>query len=91
MLHDDVWNAIAEPREALCYDCILGRMVERLNRMPRFDDLRPCRWNLWHQPHSWFDLFAELLGAPDNIAEWRSVGKPGEFAPLNFPPWERAR
>jgi hypothetical protein len=85
VLHDDVWKAIAKPREALCFNCIIGRMVERLNRMPRFADLRPCRWNLFHQPHSWFDLFVELLGEPSNVVEWRSVGKPGEFAPLNSP------
>ena len=23
---------------------------------------------------------------PSNLAEWRSVGEPGELAPLNFPP-----
>ena len=85
MLRDDVWKAIAEPREVLCFNCILDRTVKRLKRMPRFDDLLPCPWNLFHRPNSWFDVFVELLGAPDNVAEWRRVGAPGQFATLNFP------
>jgi hypothetical protein len=41
-------------------------------------DLRPCRWNLEGQPHSWLDLFVEMEGAPpSNLAEWRAVGEPG--------------
>jgi hypothetical protein len=80
VLRDDVWKAIAEPREALCFNCILGRMVKRLNRMPRFADLRPCRWNLFHQPNSWFDVFVGKLGEPDNIAEWRKLGADRERA-----------
>src|SRR6266567_3768188 len=65
--------------------CISGH---RLGRMLMLADLRPCRWNLFPQPLSWFDLFVEWEGAlpPDDLlAEWRSVGEPGEFAPLTFP------
>jgi hypothetical protein len=49
-------------------------------------DLRPCRWNLFDQPYSWFDLFLMFERAPpSSLAEWRSVGEPGEFVSLNFP------
>jgi len=48
-----------------------------LGRMLTLADLRPCRWNLDHQPYSWFDLFVEMEGAPPhNLAEWRSVDFP---------------
>jgi hypothetical protein len=86
VLHDAIWRQIADPAEALCWNCILQRAVERLGRRPTWTDLRPCRWNLSGQPNSWFDLFVEVSGAlPDNLDEWRSVGDSGEFAPLNFP------
>jgi len=52
-------------------------------RMLTIADLRPCRWNLYGQPYSWFDLFAEMEGAPPrNLAKWCNAGEPGEFAPL---------
>ena len=66
---------------------MLQRAVQRLGRMLTLADLRPCRWNLWHQPYSWFDLFVEIEGAPpSNLEEWHSVVDPGEFATLKFPP-----
>ena len=87
VLHDHVWQQFADPREALCDTCMHRRAVQQLGRMLTLADLRPCRWNLGGQPYSWFDLFVEMEGPPpDNLlAEWRTVGDPGEFAPLNFP------
>jgi hypothetical protein len=62
-----------------------ARAHERLGRVLTLADLRPCRWNLYGQPNSWFDIFVEDEDAPpSNLAEWRSVGEPGEFAPLRF-------
>ena len=85
IVHDHVWRQLADPREALCVTCMCLRAVQRLGRMLTLSDLRPCRWNLYGQPHSWLDLFVEMEGAPpSNLAEWRSVGEPGEFAPWNF-------
>jgi hypothetical protein len=86
ILHDHIWRQIADPAEALCWDCMLQRAVQRLWRMLTLADLRPCRWNLWHRPYSWFDLFVEIEGAPPSNLEWHSVVDPGEFATLNFPP-----
>jgi hypothetical protein len=74
MVHDHVWQQIADdPDERLCGECMEKRTVKRLGRMPTFADLRPCGWNLFHRPHSWFDLFVEKEGPPKNIAEWRTV------------------
>jgi hypothetical protein len=42
-------------------------------RVPMFADLRPCGWNLFHRPYSWFDLFMEKEGPPENLAEWQAV------------------
>jgi hypothetical protein len=86
IVHDKIWRRLAEPTEALCYRCMFERAPARLGRMLTLADLRPCRWNLYDQPHSWLDLFAELGGKlPANLDEWRGVGEPGEFAPLKFP------
>jgi hypothetical protein len=40
----------------------------------RFADLMPCPFNLFHAPHSWFDLFlsAETETPPaDLMEEWK--------------------
>jgi hypothetical protein len=74
ILHDSVWRQIADANEALCWECILQRTVQRLGRLPTFADLRPCAWNLFDRPHSWFDLFVEIEeGPPQNLAEWQAV------------------
>src|SRR5262245_12244820 len=75
ILHTRIWQQSAEPREALCLMCLDLRAVQRLGRSLTLADLRPCRWNLWGQPHSWFDLFVEMEGEPpSNLADWRIVG-----------------
>jgi hypothetical protein len=30
-------------------------------------------WNLFHRPHSWFDLFTQMEGPPQNLAEWQAA------------------
>jgi hypothetical protein len=86
IVHTRIWRQLADdPRERLCFTCMGLRAVQRLGRMLTLADVRPCRWNLEGQPYSWFDLFMESEDAPpSNLAEWRSVDEPGEFAPLNF-------
>jgi hypothetical protein len=87
IVHDDIWQQFAaDPRECLCFACMDWRAALR-GHVLRLADLRPCRWNLYGQPHSFFDVFVQRDGGgpPANLAEWRSVGDPGEFAPLSFP------
>ena len=74
MLHDSIWRQIADPAEALCWECMLRRADERLGRMLTLADLRPCPFNLYKH-YSWFDLFAEME-PPSNLEEWRSVSPP---------------
>jgi hypothetical protein len=99
MVHDHIWRRLAaDPGEALCFTCMDLRAA-RLGHVLRLADLRPCRWNLYGQPHSFFDVFVERDGGVPsvNLAEWRAVGTPGEFAKLNFPHddrepwWQRKR
>jgi hypothetical protein len=85
IVHDHIWRQLAaDPREALCFICMDLRAA-RLGHVLRLADLRPCRWNLYGQPYSFFNLFVDREGGPPaNLEEWRSVGEPGKFAPLNF-------
>ena len=32
-----------------------------------------CDFNLFHRPHSWFDLFTQMEGPPQNLAEWQAA------------------
>jgi hypothetical protein len=85
IVHDHIWQQIAEPDERLCLECMEKRGWQRFGRTLMLADLWPCEWNLIGQPYSFFDLYLSSESAPPtNLAEWRSVGKPGEFAPLNF-------
>jgi hypothetical protein len=60
MLHDHIWQQIAEPGERmLCDACMGDRAFERLGRALTLADLRPCGFNLLHRPDSWFDTFAQ--------------------------------
>src|SRR5262249_38219380 len=88
IVHSHIWRQLADdPRERLCCACMYQRARRGLGGMLRLADLRPCRWNLFDQPYAWFDLFVSFERAPpSNLAEWRSVGEPGEFAQRNFPP-----
>jgi len=42
-------------------------------RVLTFADLRPCRWNLFHRPASWFDMFTQIEGPPPNLTEWQAA------------------
>jgi hypothetical protein len=69
-----VVRQIAEPSErALCIKCMIDRTFERLGRKPTFADLRPCPFNLFHRPQSWFDMFTQMEGPPQNVAEWEAA------------------
>src|SRR5262245_37643389 len=86
IVHEEIWRQLAKPTEALCRECMLERARVRLGRMLTLADLRPCCWNRLNEPYSYLDLFVDIEGKPPrNLAEWRSVGAPGEFAPLSFP------
>jgi hypothetical protein len=73
MLHDAAWSKIADKNETLCAPCFFQRVNER--RVPlSLADLLPCSFNLWHWPHSWFNLFASKEPPPTVIDdEWRSA------------------
>ena len=75
MVHDHIWRRIAEPGECmLCDACMYERASERLRRGLTLADLRPCGFNLFHRPDSWFDMFARWEdGPPENLAEWQAV------------------
>jgi hypothetical protein len=60
MVHEHIWQQLADTdADRLCGDCMNRRAVQRLGRMLTLADLRPCRWNLFGEPFSWFDLFVE--------------------------------
>jgi hypothetical protein len=85
IVHDRIWQQLANADERLCDSCMYQRACNRLGRVLTLADLRPCRWNLYGQPNSWFDIFVEVEGTlPSNLDEWRSVGEPGEFAPVRM-------
>jgi hypothetical protein len=75
IVHDHIWQQLTKRREGvLCAGCMYARTHERLGRVLTLADLQPCPWNLFHRPHSWFDFFVEIEGAPpSNLAEWRSA------------------
>jgi hypothetical protein len=67
-VHTEIWQQLADdPRECLCFDCMLKRAVLRLGRMLVSADLRPCLWNSEGSPYSWFDLFEETDRHPRGI------------------------
>jgi hypothetical protein len=75
MLHDHLWQQITEPGERmLCDMCMSDRAFERLGRSLTLADLRPCGFNLFHRPDSWFDRFPlREEGPPQNLAEWQAA------------------
>ncbi len=87
MLHDATWLRLARRDEDLCGDCVFERASERDIELT-FADLRPCEFNLFHSPDSWFDMFAgwKTLAEADPtiaaawIAAARSSAAEGEIA-----------
>src|SRR5262245_58043600 len=56
MLQPKVWLQLADKREALCFDCSLKRAAKRGVTL-NFASLRPCTYNLFDGPQSWFNVF----------------------------------
>jgi hypothetical protein len=75
VLYDHLWKRIAERNERiLCGFCMSDRMAQRFNRNIKIDDLKPCPFNLFHHPHSWFAmLMRDKREPPANLAEWQSA------------------
>lgn len=64
VLHDDVWRKLARKNESLCGECMFVTAVKLGVRLS-LSDLKPCLFNLFHRPHSWFDLFSN--GEPPEV------------------------
>jgi len=72
MLKDATWQRLTEKHERLlCAKCVFDRAIDRQVDLT-FADLRPCAFNLFHRPDSWFDLFlsAEPIGSGAST-EWQ--------------------
>jgi hypothetical protein len=80
MLTDATWSKLANRDENLCAECFWTRAGERRVRLT-LADLKPCPVNLFHQPYSWFDLFAKGE-RPEIIEAWL------KFADNNQTAWE---
>jgi hypothetical protein len=92
IVHDHIWQQLADADERLCDTCMYRRAWDRLGRMLTLADLRPCPWNLFHRPHSWFDLFMRAEREPPrNLAKWRSAANDLGIAPLSFPEVSKSR
>jgi len=76
MLREDIWQQLANGDERnLCFGCMFERAELRLGRTLIFADLLPCAFNLFHRPHSWFDIMLAENGPPSNLDEWRSAAR----------------
>jgi hypothetical protein len=67
ILHDEVWAELAEKSENLCALCFFERSTAR-GILLTLADLRPCPFNLFHRPMSWFDLFKVNAGESEAAA-----------------------
>jgi hypothetical protein len=75
MLHDHLWLQLADRNEILCCACFFDRAAERQVALS-LEALRPCPFNLFHWPRSWFNLFAEHNTPPTIVdAEWSEAAK----------------
>jgi hypothetical protein len=87
MLRDEAWARIAGPCENLCAACVWKRLKERGVRI-ELASLKPCPFNLFHRPMSWFDIFTRWSkdDPPVDIAAWlraeRDLRKIDEDAPF---------
>jgi len=70
VLYDKIWLQLADKRETLCVECMLARATERGVGLD-IASLRPCPANLFHTPHSWFDLF--MSTADSCPMAWQSL------------------
>jgi hypothetical protein len=82
IVHDHIWQQLADAGERLlCDTCMFRRAWERFGRMLTLADLRPCPWNLFLRPHSWFDLFMRAGQSRRNLADWHSASRDLGIAP----------
>ena len=73
VLHDHIWLQIADTHEILCVGCMFERAAERKVYL-ELSSLRPCPFNLFHWPRSYFNLFAEMETPPTRVPpEWREL------------------
>lgn len=83
MLHDEVWHRLAAEHETLCFGCILDRATKRKVDLSIIS-LLPCAFNLFHWPHSYFNLFQSTarqpLG-PTVLNQWRTEAWNGRIWP----------
>jgi hypothetical protein len=79
MLRNKAWLSLAHKHETLCDKCFYTRSIERQVYIG-LAELLPCLFNLFHSPHSWFDLFLRREDAPlpsGLIDEWRQMVSDG--------------
>ena len=64
MLTNDVWLAICDQdADVLCDQCIRIRIVQVYHRPLRFEDLKPCEFNI-------FSGYFEELAPPELLRRW---------------------
>jgi len=64
MLTDDVWSGIcAQDTDVLCDQCIRIRIVQVYHRPLRFEDLKPCEFNMFYG-------YFEELAPPELLRRW---------------------
>jgi hypothetical protein len=73
MLLDDVWAQLAGERQILCVNCMFQRANARKVYLG-LSSLRPCAFNLFHWPHSFFNFFAKRETPPTRVdPEWHEA------------------
>ena len=64
MLTNDVWSGIcAQDTDVMCDQCIRVRIVQVYHRPLRFEDLKPCEFNV-------FSGYFEELAPPELLRRW---------------------
>ena len=69
MLFDASWAKLAHDRENLCRHCFFQRVADR-GVAVTLADLRPCEFNCFRSPLSWFDLFSKDA-PPELVKDWQ--------------------
>src|SRR5262245_22993850 len=75
MLTDAAWSLLADKHDNLCTKCFYARAEERDVHLT-LAMLKPCPVNLFHRPHSWFDLFTRGIDdQPVDIEAWAEADR----------------
>src|SRR5262245_10962059 len=69
MLRPEAWAKLAPANKRRCIACVFNRARE-LRISLRFADLKPCLFNLFHRPQSYFDWFLSKEPEPPDLTEW---------------------